>query len=99
LARPLIEPLAKPYLGKVNRWLEKKGDIGLLIIRFVPLVPYHFVNYASGLLRVNIKTFLWTTAIGILPFTITITCLYAGLREGKLIPFIVGGGFLFFLLF
>jgi uncharacterized membrane protein YdjX (TVP38/TMEM64 family) len=92
LARPLIEPLAKPYLEKVDRWLQKKGDIGLLLIRFVPLVPYHFVNYASGLLRVNIKAFIWTTAIGILPFTITISSLYAGLRQGKMIPFMVGGG-------
>lgn len=91
-ARPMIEPLAKPYLEKVQGWLLKQGDIGLLIIRFVPLVPYHFINYAAGLLRVNIRAFIWTTALGILPYTISVSTLFAGVRHGKLVPFLIGGG-------
>ncbi|MEH7548921.1 MULTISPECIES: TVP38/TMEM64 family protein [Bacillaceae] len=92
IARPIIEPLAKPYLEKVQVWLQKQGDIGLLIIRFVPLVPYHFINYVSGILRVNIRAFTWTTSLGILPYTISVSCLFAGVRHGKLIPFMFGGG-------
>jgi len=92
IARPMIEPLAKPYLEKIQRWLQKQGDIGLLIIRFVPFVPYHFLNYAAGLLRVNIRAFIWTTALGILPYTISVSTLFAGVRHGKLIPFLIGGG-------
>lgn len=91
IARPIIEPLAKPYLKKVDRWLQKQGDTGLLIIRFIPLVPYHFINYAAGILGANRKAFIWTTAIGILPYTISVSCLFAGLRFGRYIPFIVGG--------
>jgi uncharacterized membrane protein YdjX (TVP38/TMEM64 family) len=91
IARPFIEPLAKPYLEKVDQWLQKQGDIGLLLIRFVPLVPYHFINYAAGILRVNIKAFIWTTALGILPFTISVSSLFAGLRYGRFLPFILGG--------
>ncbi|MDR7002153.1 VTT domain-containing protein [Neobacillus niacini] len=92
IARPIIEPLAKPYLEKIDRWLQKQGDLGLLFIRFVPLVPYHFINYAAGLLRVNRRAFIWTTALGILPYTISVSMLFAGLRYGKFLPFIVGGG-------
>ncbi|MEH7413812.1 VTT domain-containing protein [Neobacillus drentensis] len=92
IARPMIEPLAKPYLEKVQGWLQKQGDIGLLMIRFVPLVPYHFINYTAGLLQVNKKAFTWTTALGILPYTVSVSCLFAGVRHGKLIPFILGGG-------
>ncbi|MED1466953.1 TVP38/TMEM64 family protein [Bacillus salipaludis] len=92
IARPIIEPMAKPYLEKIDRWLKKRGDIGLLIIRFVPLVPYHFINYAAGILRVNKMAFIWTTALGILPYTITISSIFAGFRYGKFIPFIIGGG-------
>ncbi len=92
IARPIIEPMAKPYLEKIDRWLKKRGDIGLLIIRFVPLVPYHFINYAAGILRVNKMAFIWTTALGILPYTITISSIFAGFRYGKFLPFIIGGG-------
>ncbi|MEH7108546.1 TVP38/TMEM64 family protein [Bacillus sp. JJ1764] len=94
IARPLIEPLAKPYLVKVARWLDKQGEIGLLIIRFIPLVPYHFINYASGILGVNRRAFLWTTALGILPYTISVSSLFAGVRHGRLLPFMLGGGLL-----
>ncbi|BAU28448.1 putative membrane protein YdjX (TVP38/TMEM64 family) [Aneurinibacillus soli] len=90
IARPLIEPLAKPYLEKVNQWLQRQGAIGLLFMRFVPLVPYHFINYAAGLLQVNRAAFIWTTVVGILPYTIMMSSLFAGLRYGKSIPFIVG---------
>ncbi|PFO09632.1 hypothetical protein COJ85_01395 [Bacillus sp. AFS076308] len=92
IARPIIEPLAKPYMEKVQVWLQKQGDIGLLLIRFVPLVPYHFINYAAGILRVNKRAFSWSTALGILPYTISVSCLFAGVRHGKLIPFMLGGG-------
>ncbi|MED4224583.1 VTT domain-containing protein [Neobacillus cucumis] len=92
IARPIIEPLAKPYMDKINRWLSKQGNIGLLLIRFVPLVPYHFINYSAGLLRVNIRAFIWTTALGILPYTIIVSSLFAGVRHGRLIPIMIGGG-------
>ncbi|MFP3126115.1 VTT domain-containing protein [Ectobacillus funiculus] len=92
IARPIMEPLVKPYLEKIDRWLQKNGDLGLLIIRFVPLVPYHFINYGAGILRANKRAFIWTTALGILPYTISVSTLFAGVRHGSLIPFIIGGG-------
>lgn len=91
IARPIIEPLAKPYLEKIDHWLQRRGDAGLLFIRFVPLVPYHFINYAAGILGVDKRAFIWTTALGILPYTISVSSLFAGLRFGKLMPFILGG--------
>ncbi|MBT2656045.1 TVP38/TMEM64 family protein [Bacillus sp. ISL-18] len=92
IARPIIKPLAKPYLEKIDRWLRIQGDIGLLIIRFVPLVPYHFINYGAGILKVNKKAFIWTTALGILPYTISVSTLFAGVQHGRMIPFIIGAG-------
>jgi uncharacterized membrane protein YdjX (TVP38/TMEM64 family) len=89
IARPMIEPLAKPYLKKADQWLQKQGKLGLLLIRFVPLVPYHFINYAAGILRVNKKAFIWTTAVGILPFTISVSILFAGFRSGGFFSFML----------
>jgi uncharacterized membrane protein YdjX (TVP38/TMEM64 family) len=36
----------------------------------VPAISFNLVNYAAGVLGVDWWTFLWTTAIGILPLTI-----------------------------
>jgi uncharacterized membrane protein YdjX (TVP38/TMEM64 family) len=48
------------------------GDFGtrtLLIARLIPVISFNLVNYAAGLAGVSRITFLWTTAIGILPVT------------------------------
>lgn len=48
------------------------GDFGtrtLLIARLIPVISFNLVNYAAGLAGVARFTFLWTTAIGILPVT------------------------------
>ncbi|WP_419881989.1 TVP38/TMEM64 family protein [Peribacillus sp. B-H-3] len=97
IARPLLEPMANSYLAKTDQWLQKRGDFGLLIIRFIPLVPYHFINYSAGILRADKKAFIWTTALGILPYTISVSTLFAGVRHGKWIPFLIGIGLFIFL--
>lgn len=34
-------------------------------------------------LKINIWSFIWTTGLGILPFTIAMSGLYAGVRNGS----------------
>jgi uncharacterized membrane protein YdjX (TVP38/TMEM64 family) len=36
-----------------------------------PVISFNLVNYAAGLAGVPLWTFLWTTAIGIMPITAT----------------------------
>jgi len=48
------------------------GDLGtrtLLIARLIPVISFNLVNYGAGLAGVGRFTFLWTTAIGIVPIT------------------------------
>ncbi|GGA47848.1 TVP38/TMEM64 family protein [Paenibacillus physcomitrellae] len=80
VAKPHVAAV-KPALDKMEEWLGRYGDLGLLMIRFVPFVPYHVVNYAAGLLKVGLWGFAWTTAVGILPYSIAMSCLYAGMRS------------------
>ena len=54
-------------LVEFNRRVEQKGWIYLLLIRCVPLVPFFMVNLCAGLTRIPLFTFIWTTAVGILP--------------------------------
>jgi uncharacterized membrane protein YdjX (TVP38/TMEM64 family) len=89
-AKPIIGKLVQPYMSRVKEWLDERETMGLLLIRFVPLVPYHFVNYAAGLLNVKLWPYIWTTAVGLVPYTIAVTGLYAGIRNGSLIWGIVG---------
>jgi uncharacterized membrane protein YdjX (TVP38/TMEM64 family) len=47
----------------------------LLYVRLVPLISFNLVNYAAGLTGVPWWTFLWTTALGILPLTVAMVLL------------------------
>ncbi|OCT12257.1 hypothetical protein A8709_30955 [Paenibacillus pectinilyticus] len=83
IAKPFFGKLAQPFLQKVEEFTKKHETFGLLFIRFLPLVPYHFVNYTMGFLKINVWTFIWTTGLGILPYTIAMSGLYAGVRNGS----------------
>lgn len=91
IAKPFFGEMVKPYIDKVEEWVKERETFGMLLIRFIPLVPYHFVNYAAGLLKVKFWVFVWTTALGILPYTIAMSGLYAGVRHGSLKWGIFGG--------
>lgn len=83
IAKPFFGEMAQPFLIKMETFIKKREKLGLLFIRFIPLVPYHLVNYAAGLLNVNIWSFIWTTGVGILPYTIAMSGIYAGFRHGS----------------
>ncbi|HEX9491180.1 MAG TPA: VTT domain-containing protein [Stellaceae bacterium] len=73
LARWLGRPFVRLVVSEA-RWRQiatlpvRPGP--LLLVRLVPLISFNLVNYAAGLLGVGWWTFLWTTAIGILPLTV-----------------------------
>lgn len=98
LARPLAMRFAKKYVGWIKPWLERRGTLGLLIVRVMPAVPYHVVNYAAGILDVSIWAFLWTSALGLIPFQLALAGVYSGYQYGSWLMYILGGGF-FLLLF
>lgn len=56
----------------------------LLYVRLVPFISFNLVNYAAGLLGVSWWTFLWTTALGILPLTVAIVLLGGAMLHAPL---------------
>ena len=62
----LLTPSQRLRLGE---WTAAHSPETLLAARLVPIVSFNLVNYGAGLTTVGWGTFLWTTAIGILPMT------------------------------
>lgn len=62
----LMEKYGAP-LERLNKELETNGANYLLTLRFIPLFPFFLVNLLAGLTPVSLFTFLWTTAVGIIP--------------------------------
>jgi len=54
-------------LGAFNEEIIRNGPKYLLALRLVPLAPFFLVNFLSGLTKIPLKTFIWTTSLGIIP--------------------------------
>ncbi|TMV04772.1 TVP38/TMEM64 family protein [Ruegeria sediminis] len=83
LARWLGRDVVRGWLSasqarQLDAWTEAQGAFTLLILRFLPVVAFNLINYAAGLTRVRLWTFVWTTALGILP--VTVLCAWLGAR-------------------
>ncbi len=68
-------------LGQLQRWSSNAGASGWLLARLIPLISFNLLNYAAGLARLPAVTFLWTTAVGILPLTVASVALGGGLSS------------------
>lgn len=75
LGRPLAErALPGGLADRAHRLVRGRASAhGLLALRLLPVVAFTLVNWGSGLARVPRRTFLWTTAVGILPGAILFT--------------------------
>jgi len=54
-------------LERFNAEMERNGNRYLLTLRLLPVFPFFLVNFLSGLTRVPLTTFAWTTSLGIIP--------------------------------
>lgn len=67
-------------LETFNKELSRHGYNYLLVFRIVPVLPFFMVNYLAGITHVSKWTFLWSTAVGMLPGALI--CAYAGQQLG-----------------
>jgi uncharacterized membrane protein YdjX (TVP38/TMEM64 family) len=69
-------------LRKFNAELERNGPHYLLTLRFIPLFPFFMINFLAGLTKIPLRTFIWTTSIGIIPGTAVFA--FAGRQLGMI---------------
>ena len=75
----LGDKIQKKYnkqLSKFNKELEANKYQYLFSLRFLPIFPFFLVNFLCGVTKLDIKTFVITTTLGIIPASFVFT--YAG---------------------
>ncbi|PZO50706.1 MAG: TVP38/TMEM64 family protein [Alphaproteobacteria bacterium] len=70
---------AGPFLKRLEAGFKDNAISYLLTLRLVPVVPFFIANVAPAFLGARLTTFVWTTAIGIIPGVIAYTWIGAGL--------------------
>ena len=71
-------------LAWVDSTVTQGGWWALLLVQFSPL-PYSLMNFALGLTKVRWTTFLWVTALSILPTNIVLVALGYSLAETRIV--------------
>lgn len=80
-----------PRLAKLERAMERRGFMMVLLLRLAPFVPFDLVSYGAGAARVKMRAYLPATLIGSLPGTFAYSYLGASLTEGSWRQFAVAG--------
>jgi len=66
-------------LGRILQGVEAEGWRFVAFVRLVPIFPFNLLNYALGLTRLSLWSYIMATFLGMLPGTVAYVYLgYAG---------------------
>ena len=68
-------------VANLRQGLRENEVSVLLLMRLVPVVPFFVANLLPAMVGVRFRSFLWTTALGIVPGAIVYTWIGVGLGE------------------
>ncbi|MCI0381441.1 MAG: VTT domain-containing protein [Chlamydiae bacterium] len=77
----LLRKKTAPFLKKMKSGFQKNAVSYLLFLRFVIIFPFWIVNIASAFFGVPVRTFVWTTLVGITPGSFAFTLAGRGLEK------------------
>ncbi|HVY88963.1 MAG TPA: VTT domain-containing protein [Hyphomonadaceae bacterium] len=72
---------AGKYLTRIEEGFHKDELIWMLLMRFIPVVPFCVSNVAPGLLGARLRPFLIATLVGTIPYVLAYT--FAGAQAGE----------------
>ena len=52
---------------KIGNYFHSNTFISVIVLRLVPVFPFDFVNYASGVINIKFKPYIYGTLLGVLP--------------------------------
>ncbi len=86
-------------LQNFNARIEKHHIRYLLFVRLVPIFPFFLTNILAGLTLIPLRTFAWTTALGIIPNVTIYACIGRQLADLTKLSDIFTAQFLIAILF
>ncbi|MFZ3100686.1 MAG: VTT domain-containing protein [Desulfitobacteriaceae bacterium] len=79
----------------VDNWIYRKGALGLLIARLLP-IPAFAVNYIAGVMpSIKLWPYFWTVALSIVPYYIGTALVFMGVAQKTWLWFFLGAAALF----
>ncbi len=82
LGRGFVQKILKDTkIGACDRFLSKNGFVSIFVMRLIPLFPWEFVNYLSGICGFRLRDYLLATFIGIIPGSFTYNLIGASLGK------------------
>lgn len=77
----------KPGFHKLNKMLERNGEMVISLTRLVPVLPFMMLNYAFALTEVHFRKFLLWTFLGMIPvnlfYAVGAGAIRQGIEEGR----------------
>lgn len=89
--KSLFQKLITPkYFETVDNWVKKRGSVGLLAARILP-IPAFIVNYiAAAMPSISLWPYVWTSAVSIIPYYLGTTLVYIGVAKSTWIWLVAG---------
>lgn len=75
VGREAVVGVAGPRTAAVDRFLQQRGMVAVLLVRLVPLFPFNMVNLVSGVTALRLRDYTLATAVGIVPGTVAYAAL------------------------
>lgn len=75
---------------RLDAFIARRGFLGVLYVRLVPIFPFNAVNYAFGLTGVSTREYVAGTALGIVPGTVAFVALGSSLHDPGSPAFLTG---------
>ncbi|MHB1651572.1 MAG: TVP38/TMEM64 family protein [Desulfitobacteriaceae bacterium] len=90
--RRIMRKLVTPErFNVVDNWVKRKGTLGLLIARLLP-IPAVIVNYiAGGLPSVRFWPYFWTASLSIIPYYVGTALVFLGVSNEIWLWLVIGG--------
>lgn len=79
--RGALKKKAGPFLKKMEKGFNDNAASYMLFLRLVPIFPFWIVNIAPAFFGVSLRTFVWTTFMGIAPGSFVFTLAGSGLEK------------------
>ncbi len=75
----MLRARAEGWLARLERGVRENEVSFMLTMRLIPAVPFFIANLAPAFLGVRLRTYVWTTLVGIAPATVVYASVGAGL--------------------